>query len=520
VTESFQVTGTRTPWFAWFAGFVLLAAGWALVTPINGYPDEVDHVYRAASVVRGEIFPHIGAYTHGTGAITDVPVTLRNVALRVPCRGRFTQDSLCRPARPDEPKLVTVETSEGRRFPLYYALVGWPSLAFPNETGWLLMRLVSAVLCSVFLASGAFVLMSMRRRPLVLAAGLFVGLTPLAVDLAGALNPSGLEVASALCMWVVVLALAHGTSSLSPRRLVGLGVFSSVALVTSREPGFAWIALAVVLAYISANSTQRAQFVRARSTRVVLGCAAAATLVMAVWSVAFRSYETFFTPPASGTGLAKAVSASYGHVETLLRQTLAFLGYLSLPPPVLSEVCWILAVAALVVFAVGAGRRTGIATLLGCVLVVLIPFVVEVATYTDRGLSGWQGRYTLPFAVGVPLLAVVPARPMRTEWRFVALVVVPIVALTVVGQVVVFKDAWGSLVRPDWYVPFGDVLAAAGAVIVLATVGWAEMRWRRATRDATSSDAVVGYDPSRRDDTPADRYASDTTTAPPSTAKT
>ena len=228
---------------------------------------------------------------------------------------------------------MTVETSEGRRFPLYYTLVGWPSLAFPDQTGWFLMRLVNAVLCSAFLASGAYVLFSMCRRPLVLAAGLFVGLTPLAVDLAGSVNPSGLEVATAFCVWAVVLALVHGTSSLPPRRVIGIGAVSSVALVASREPGFVWIVLAVALALISATSERRAEFVRARSTRVLLACAAGATIVMAGWSVAFRSFDTFHTPPASATGFGPAVSASYRHVGRLLQQTLAYLGYLSIAPP-------------------------------------------------------------------------------------------------------------------------------------------------------------------------------------------
>ena len=105
-----------------------------------------------------------------------------------------------------------------------------------------------------------------------------------------------------LCFWAVVLALVHDTSSLPPRRVIGIGAVSSVALVASREPGFVWIVLAVALALISATSERRAEFVRARSTRVLLACAAGATIVMAGWSVAFRSFDTFHTPPASATG--------------------------------------------------------------------------------------------------------------------------------------------------------------------------------------------------------------------------
>ena len=286
---------------------------------------------------------------------------------------------------------MTVETSEGRRFPLYYALVGWPSLAFPDQTGWFLMRLVNAVLCSAFLASGAYVLFSMCRRPLVLAAGLFVGLTPLAVNLAGSVNPSGLEVATAFCVWAVVLAMVHGTSSLPPRRVIGIGAVSSVA--ARHQPG-AGVRVDRPGRRARADLREperRAEFVRARSTRVLLACAAGATIVMAAWSVAFRSFDTFHTPPASATGFGPAVSASYRHVGRLLQQTLAYLGYLTIPPPRVAELGWALAVLAIVGLAVVTNRRVGLAVLLGCAIVLVMPFVIEVATYSSRGLVRLAG---------------------------------------------------------------------------------------------------------------------------------
>ena len=51
--------------------------------------------------------------------------------------------------------------------------------------------------------------------------------------------------------------------------------------------------------------------------------------------------------------------------------------------------------------------------------------------------------------------------------------------MTVVAQYAVFKNAWGALVDPSWYVPLGDVLVALGAVVIIAAVAWADRRWRR-----------------------------------------
>jgi hypothetical protein len=81
------------------------------------------------------------------------------------------------------------------------------------------------------LATAAAVVMSLPRRPLVLAAALLVGLTPDALSLTGAVNSSALEAAAAVCYWAVLLALIHDNSALSRRAglLVMAGWQSSLA---------------------------------------------------------------------------------------------------------------------------------------------------------------------------------------------------------------------------------------------------------------------------------------------------
>jgi hypothetical protein len=178
------LTAARRAWLGWFAAFLLIGIGWALVTPVNQFPDESDHVYRAVSVVRGEISPHIGSYIYGTGAITNVPTTILRVdEPTFPCTRTQGEGGCLFTSAP--PGSVTVVTGEGRMFPLFYALVGWPSLLAPDHTGWYLMRLVDSVMCAALLAIAALVLMSMSRRPLVLASALLAGLTPEVLTLTG-----------------------------------------------------------------------------------------------------------------------------------------------------------------------------------------------------------------------------------------------------------------------------------------------------------------------------------------------
>ncbi len=97
---------------------------------------------------------------------------------------------------------ATVTTYVGRYPPLYYAIVGIPSLAWPTDVGGYLMRLVSGLLSSLFLGLAlALAAVWSRLRLLVLA--VVVAATPMVFIWGSVVNPSGLEVATAVCCGLV-----------------------------------------------------------------------------------------------------------------------------------------------------------------------------------------------------------------------------------------------------------------------------------------------------------------------------
>ena len=212
----------------------------------------------AVSVVRGEVFPHIGDYTHDSGAITNIPLGIENSIRPGPCLGIAAPPSCSTKSAPQGS--VTVVTSEGRNFPLFYFLVGWPSLFVHGLGAWYAMRIVGAFWCALLLASGATVLLSMKRRPVVMGAAMLVGLTPLALGMTGSVNPSGLEAASALCFWAVTLALIHDCVTISRRLVIGLAVVSGVLLATCRNIGWLWVLLAVLLSLLTASAEELRAF--------------------------------------------------------------------------------------------------------------------------------------------------------------------------------------------------------------------------------------------------------------------
>lgn len=433
-----QAAASWRAWLGWFAAFLLIGAGWALVAPLDQVPDEADHVYRAAAVVRGEIFPHLVTYDHGTGAIENVPVSLMRPAYPGPC-GRFPRAWCSFASAP--PGQVTVVSGEGRMFPFYYALVGWPSLLSAGRTGWYLMRLDNAVLCALMLATAAVVVMSLPRRPLVLAAALLVGLTPDALSLTGAVNSSALEASAAACYWAVLLALIHDNSALSRRLLAFLGVAATVVLSLTREYDWLWAILAMVLVLATADVQQRRSFLRSGVGRGMLLVIGASAAVTELWSFRFKAYQVFpmFPKPLS---LAEAVRHSVVMAPIQLRETLGYLSWDTVQPPAAATVCWALAVAGVVVIGFALSWRAGLLVIVGLAFVVGIPFVMTLAGSLHPTIGEWLGRYTLPLAVGVPLLAIARGSAGYAKRKVVIAAASAVLILVLCGQAAVYAHAW------------------------------------------------------------------------------
>jgi hypothetical protein len=471
-------------WLGWFAAFLLIAAGWALVTPLDQVPDEADHVYRAAAVVRGEIFPRLVTYDHGTGATENVPVGLMRPAYPGPC-GRFPHAWCSFASVP--PGQVTVVSGEGRMFPFYYALVGWPSLVSADRTGWYLMRLDNAVLCALMLATAAVVVMSLPRRPLVLAAALLVGLTPDALSLTGAVNSSALETSAAVCYWAVLLALIHRNSALSRRLLAFLAVTATAVLTLTREYDWLWAILAMALVLATAGADQRRSFLRSGVGRIMLLVIAASAAVTELWSFRFKAYQVFpmFPKPLS---LAEALRHSVAMAPIQIRETLGYLSWDTVQPPALAAACWALAVIGVVVIGFALSRRAGLTVIVGLAFVVGIPFVMTLAGSLHPMIGEWLGRYTLPLAAGVPLLAISRGRQAFAERKVVIALASAVLILVLCGQAAVYSHAWTVFLTVPPATPFvaapgptphldaliGSVFLLVGALGILGSVLWAE----------------------------------------------
>lgn len=217
-------------WVLAFVVFTLLSWSWSLATPLFGSPDEPAHVIKAAAVARGQLLPPRGS---GPVPVVRVPVVFEKSPAYPACfafRPDTTADCSIEFTGPASE--AGVGTPAGRYPPLYYALVGLPSRAFPSAVGVYLMRFVSGLVCAGFLAGAVTAAAAANRlRPLVI--GVAVATTPMVLFLSGMVNPNSLEIAAALCLWVCGLALASETPDRAvPGLLAGAGASASTLVLT------------------------------------------------------------------------------------------------------------------------------------------------------------------------------------------------------------------------------------------------------------------------------------------------
>ncbi len=332
--------GPRTFGRAWLVAFVLVAGlgvCWSMASPIGAPPDEPAHVLRAVSLVRGQLL----AGTPGAGAalVVRVPGVYAEIPGLPACYEHNVRTTAgCAPALRPSRRTVSVFTPAGRYPPLYYAVVGLPSLVTSGTVSVYLMRLVSAVLNAVFLAL-AFAVARTRSDSVLLTAAVAVAATPMAIYLAGAVNPSGLEIASAIAFWTTAVVLVRSHPSWPPKGLVAIAGVSAIVMISMRGVSPLWLALAVVLLLPSAvGRVDWRAWVRDRHLRGWAAAVAVAGVLDVVWVLAAGALKVGGQPVHES--LAVTVRRSTAMTGHLLDEAIGIFGSFDTPPPWLTRDLW------------------------------------------------------------------------------------------------------------------------------------------------------------------------------------
>jgi hypothetical protein len=187
-------------------------------------------------------------------------------------------------------------------------------------------------------------------------------------------------------------------------------------------------------------------------------------------------------PLPAGTSTSHLVRVVVGQTSGFFYQYIGTFGAFDVNAPQVAIAAWVGACAVLVTLGVALSKRKmSVCLAWAALLTLVIPVVLGVAEARSDGLIG-QGRYYLPIAVGVPLIAGAGRGAQRVLGSQVRRVVGVLAVLVAVGQIAAFSWALrrflvGSAgpLNPLAHVPGGwlppvnplvlDVLAVVGALL-------------------------------------------------------
>lgn len=430
------------------AGVLVLQLGWVFAVPAFGGIDEVDHAYRAASVARGHWAASDREVAEGRGTLIRVPEDMVRAAhdrcAFLPYTGRFN----CSPySEPNADGEVLVASGASRYNPAYYWIVGTAAKPFNGAAALYAMRLTSALLCAALLFAALWTALTCSRSggP---ATAILLGITPVLLYGTSVAAPNGVHMAGALLMWVTGIAVLT-----EPRgregTLVALIAAALPAVLLTHSLGMIWVALTALTLSIAWPRRIVELWRRKRRDVAILGVWCAVLIGIAgSWILTQKAnIKGDQVPDLRGWEVQDLL---LGLVSWSL-QTIGALPfrneYLPVPVFVIVAVPFVVLVVTGFIKAAGPPRRAMV--LVAGVTLISGP-LFTILTYPTLGFA-WQGRYALPYSIGLLLMAAW-VLDRRYHAKTPVNVLIPVSAATfllsqVFGQIAVARrqlDIWPS----------------------------------------------------------------------------
>jgi hypothetical protein len=484
--------------FLWaFVGIGLMVCAWSLATPLTAAPDESAHTIQAVAVVRGELDEPVSARLLGTSLAW----------VRVPC----WVDTGFLPPQCHRATTGLAPTQYSNAPPLYYIVVGAPSLFLSGNFALYVMRITGAVLNSGVCALGICLLLRyFPRRTMLL--GVMLAVSPMFLFLMAVINSSGFEIAAAFATWCGGLCvITHRTV---PRALAAWTALAAVLLILSRptSPLDALVIACVLGVFVGWRGLRARLNASLHPVWIPVGAAMAVAVVFFLVGGApyLIRVGALPHPPASlFSNILTTLRLTGGYLE----QSVGNFGYLLIPVPTWIVVVWAAFVIALTTAAivVSASCRRALPVLAVAVVAVTIglqaPQINHVGTY-------FQGRYILPLLVGFPLVASAFEWRTRTVFsrRMLTRIVVVVGIVLAAAQLTSFVRAMQYYsngqgihigVQRGWLPPGGEVgvtvMFLFGVVITLALFVFAASFVPSPKRLAKDSEGTVSDSGARTD---------------------
>ncbi|MDJ0351176.1 DUF2142 domain-containing protein [Pseudarthrobacter sp. PH31-O2] len=386
-----------------FAFLSLLTSLWSLATPLMAFPDEVSHTIKAAAVARGQFVVQAGQ-SYGHGVHVQVPSYIANLSDQTCTAFKREMAASCAPSIPLDDNYLTIGvTSAGMYNPMYYWIVGLPSLIFSGAPALFAMRIVSAVLSSAFLAAG-FTALTRLRAPKWPVAAAAVAVTPMVLFLAAGINPNSLEITAtmaAFCGLLVCLENSRNLAVVKPAILT-VGI-SAVVLANTRNVSLVWLLAAVTVA-VTFFGFRRVGMLFHNRTVLVTSGAMAVGVGLGLWWIVLMIFAPGSTAAAPDgiTNLVEGVKPHQAFLTMLDRvfdfvpQYIGVMGWLDTPVPQAVVQYWsMLLMLALLIPLTSRQSRRALGFWVALLALAILPAIIQAGLITTVGYI-WQGRYNLP----------------------------------------------------------------------------------------------------------------------------
>jgi hypothetical protein len=370
--------------------------------------------------------------------------------------------------------------------PLYYLIVGLPSLLGTSGGAQWGMRFTGVLLDSALLALGLFLLARYHPRRLPLLAAM-VALSPMVLFITSVVSSSGLEIAAGFAAWCGGLCVVERARI--PPMLAVLTGLSFIALILSRPISPYNAAVIVVALALLLGWARSRELLRKRSFRPIWVLAIASAVFAGCYLLAVGEPYLEGTPKTPPLDLIGSISLTLHLSGSRLLQCVGDFGWVAIPAPRWVQVVWIMALVGLLAYGLAVSRRVRRALPFLVLAIVVMPVIFESPRIDSVGLY-WSGRYWLPLAVGLPLLAS-GAEPHRTYKRVRATVsasqqlggFIGVGAVLIAAQVASFVIAlydwvgsnkvlgtyeWSPLIAP----PLVVTLFIVGQILLLGFLTW------------------------------------------------
>ncbi len=466
---------------------LIIEIAWSLGTPLFSGPDEPTQAIKAASVARLELAIHPVSTSSGPYTRVVVPKIFTqsanmplcymfNPAQSANCEGPFpplTSPSLSKASSAssassvlDANALVTTQTYVGRYPPLYYLLVSWPARYFHSPFGFYLIRIMSDLVSSIVLGVAlalALELDTLDKPPSksYLYFGGLLAMTPALEYSSSVINPNGLEAAAGLGLWICLIGMKRchehkATPNVLVRQFIFFATICACVETLMRGLSPLWVFITCAIGCLYYGWSLICKLARIRYVRICSAFVFFANILSSIYIVWAKTLHIAGAKCIHNCPtFIENAHKSFGKTWLDIHQLIGTVGWIDLINNKLAsdtsipDICFWLLFGSIAILGLlflwnrkpnrpallspahntlippnktASSLNEKFAFLLLIASVIFLPVVLEASQANNYGFI-WQGRYVLPIALGIPIIALsyLDDNPrLRTFIQFIA----------------------------------------------------------------------------------------------------